>query len=398
MTMTMSSTICTIDTAEKDSERIQLIEKFIKSYGGEVCHEALKECSTRKESLDYLFEGEFINRHLDLAIEYKTLIDFSGTWHKLEDRLARAVLAHKDVALIIEYGTPILIDLEKYSCRFINSAVQDGSANILTLAILQAKCAEWERDGVHVRIISNKSLFTTTVLNLLYFVSKEIHGGLALATPDHRSQLITWLAKCPVRGVGLKVAEKLVDRFFNMHSIASQHEDSLVDCVGKIGYNIERFFYDSSLRQKAIAEKIPDLDKELIKPVLESQQILPKDTTIKNNIKVTPSKETSLKSPLNQSLPKSDGMEYLTNYVSTYKEPIKPLTLEEKIIHEVQTIGYPYGDQECLRFIMQEEGNGMAFAHATMRELLSKSHQLHMSQGIITFCGVKADDILDIGV
>lgn len=379
MSIDFSSLIVTADTNEKDLERVGKIQKFIESNYGYFERAALKECSTRPESLDYLFEGDFQGKPIDLAVEYKTLEDFAGSWQLLEDRLARAVLAHDHVALIIEQGTPELTDLETTTCRFINPAVKDGSANVLNLSVFQAKIEEWMTQGVHVRVIQNKTQLTTTILNLLYFVTKEQHGGLWLKETDFKSSFINWLAYMPIKGIGFSVAKKLAERFPNINWMASYDVHDIQDCVGNVtGKKIFDFLHN---RTPGFSEIVQDskVDEKPTKSISkEKKPAISQIQSLTGEIK--------------------KDVQFLDDHKPEYQKPIKPKSLEEVVVDAVKSSLHPYNTDECLRLIMIETGLKMQTAHIKMKSLLKESNQLHLSNNIITFCGVQEQKEMDIGV
>ncbi len=404
MTINLSSIVVYGDSNEKDKDRIALIQNFIESNGGYFERAALKECSTRKEGLDYLIEGEFNGKPINLRIEYKTFEDFSGTWQELEDRLPRAILACPEghVALIIEYPPIDLTEMESTNCRFINPAVPEGKGNVLGLATFQAKIEEWTNQGIHIRLIQNTTQLTTTILNLLYYCTKEVHGGLWLESKDYKTQFINWLSYMPVKGIGFSVANKLVERFPNMHWIASYSEEDLQECVGKAtGTKIYNFLRNDTLRdsiEKGLLDKerpviIPNLNDVMSKPI-QTAELKP---TEQNKPTIVQKPIEQIKEPIinPDDSKKNEELFGHTNPDWTPNQII-PKTLEEKIIDEV--IRQPQSDRYILNFIMIYEKLPMPEAHKLMKSTITKSHVLRMNQGMVSYQGVKADVELDIGV
>lgn len=318
-----------IDTNEKDVTRTAAISEFFESNGAAVTNESLRESSVRKESLDYKIEGLYKENNIDLVIEYKTIQDFASSWQDLEDRLFRALQVHAHVALVIEHGAYGLSNINTTRCMFKNPAVPDGSADVLPLAVYEAKLEEWILQGIHVRLINSCAQFPTTVLNLLNFIIKPNHGGLRLRGTDFRIKMLNLYSQ--LDGIGIKTAEKLLIAFPNLYHLSSYAETHLQECIGKKrGQKLWEFLHNQELITDAwrnhghLTEEVkPNLifpPQSSVNDIIDIEDIqyAGKYTEVKPNVIDSPTCSMSLKERLKEFF--ADGKSHtMQEIVDTHK-------------------------------------------------------------------------------
>ncbi len=199
--------ICAVyDSREKSSTRIEIFKNFIEGNGGAVEKGALTLC-------DYKLEGMFREKEISLGIEFKTLSDFSSSYQDLPDKLARSFELYSDVGLFVEVPQFKVSSADEFHATVINSAVPDGSANVLNYAALMNSLESWQTEGIHVRQIGAEYLFGYALGSVLINITKETHRGLEISKiKDYKTAYLNCISK--LDGVGYKTALKIAKYFF----------------------------------------------------------------------------------------------------------------------------------------------------------------------------------------
>ncbi len=227
-----------IDTREKSQSRIKRITDYWLSKGG----------MTTKTTLplgDYLITGYFRGKEIDLLIEYKSLIDLSGSYQDLPDKLFRAGKKHQSIALFIEEGN---IALSFNNGTFIkNPALRDGSADVLNYYAYKNMLDSFAQDNIHIRCFQHELYFEEDLYSLLIHLSKDCHTGLHVKGRDFNTIMMNVL--CKMDGIGAVRAHKLMAIVPNLERLVelAHYEGVFEKLIGTInGKKLRAFIQEKS--------------------------------------------------------------------------------------------------------------------------------------------------------
>jgi hypothetical protein len=253
--------ILTIDTREKDTDRILAIWEFFEENGAIIVWDALPRC-------DYKIEGNLKGISVNLGIEHKVLTgDFFPSLNDLPSKLFEAYRYYDDVALFIEEGNYNIKNTDDNLDAWIqNPAMQNstGAEGIGTLAMYNNFCGSMATNGIHIRSFRTVQHFPITVSGLLKSIIKPIHRGLEVTNleNDFYKSMMNVFVKFP--GIGAKTAEKALKYIHNLHWLGCSSMDELQDIFGDAtGRKAYQFIYNDS-RKNECAKNLEELHNKNI--------------------------------------------------------------------------------------------------------------------------------------
>jgi len=213
--MDLSSAIVTIDTREKDQQRVHTVETAFRNNNASV---TLHKC----EYVDYVITGFYRGNEMNIGIEYKTFDDFLLNRDKLPDRLFHALETYDTVALFVEMDskdisydtnndTMTLISPTDYVVRQKHQNV----GHIVTTTITQFEngMASFSKWGVECRtIFYSPRQIPYSMFALIRHSTKDSHKGLRLKydKETNNSDAIFKNMMTQVPGVGVATVNKLM--------------------------------------------------------------------------------------------------------------------------------------------------------------------------------------------
>jgi len=122
------------------------------------------------------------------------------------------------------------VDLEE--CGDFEFVKNWAAESVLRYDLYQARLAEWQDQGVHVRTFEKLDHFAPSLGNLIDFVSKSGHKSFEYREPCSADLILKML--CQIPGLKLHTVSKLLKDNKNM-TFAELNEMSVKDLQGKIG-------------------------------------------------------------------------------------------------------------------------------------------------------------------
>jgi len=222
----LSGISLTIDTREQDEDRISIITDFFSSRGASV---QLLKC----EYVDYHLEGYYADKEINIGIEYKTGVDFSGSFTLLNNRLALACGVYDNVGLILQHNHNSILDAnydtyEKFRYRY---NVKKDLTLYTDYSSLQNTLRSFANDGVVVGQIKDIWEFPRQVVSMLNYVTNEDHKGLHLDGGNDKQVFRNMLLKIP--GIGPRISGKLVEEYSCIGELFGAKTEDLADVIGK---------------------------------------------------------------------------------------------------------------------------------------------------------------------
>lgn len=212
--MDLSSVVITIDTREKDRQRINAVETAFRNNKAST---VIKKC----EYVDYVITGYYRGEEINIGIEYKTFDDFIMNRDKLPDRLYHALETYDTVALFVELDPGMSYNTDDDTMTLVSPTdfvVRVKHPNIghivtTTLAEYENMVASFTKWGVECRTIYFiPKQIPYSMFALIRHVTKGYHTGVKLKyrKDSDNSEAIFKNMIVQVPGVGVGSANKLI--------------------------------------------------------------------------------------------------------------------------------------------------------------------------------------------
>ena len=237
----LSNLILTIDTREKNTDRINSISDAFENFGACVEFSKLELC-------DYHIQGIFRDKEINLGIEAKSLPDYANSYKDLSWKLLEAYKYYEDVAIFVETGQYGL-KIEGLHAFIRNPKAPGDIGDILTVAELHNSLQSFRESGIIVHELSYAAQFPYTAYATMIYLSKEFHHGVETKIEDVNNYTrddiywgtISMLVKIP--GIGIKTAQKLMEKLGNLYWCVSMSEEDIADIIGRRNArNVYEFF------------------------------------------------------------------------------------------------------------------------------------------------------------
>ena len=229
----------TADTRERDPERIRGVKVFVESQGGGFEVEGLPN----NGGCDYRVTGTYKDSEINLGIEYKTLVDFTGSYKKLPDRFHNAYELYDSVALVLEVPKySFNIDDDGFHGTIRNPRVHNGSADVLKYGTFQGVLQSIARSGVYVVRVQSSAEFPYALGWLINYISNPIHSMMGWSENTYQSQYLSSLSQIP--GVGVKSATKIMGKYPRYRDLVSTSPKELGEFLGSpLGNKVYGFLH-----------------------------------------------------------------------------------------------------------------------------------------------------------
>jgi hypothetical protein len=165
--------------------------------------------------------GLFRDKEVCVAIEYKTMQDYSGSYSDLDWKLVDSYLHYKQVALFVEHG-----DMElSYSNgqSFVrNKSVPNGTADILPYEHYLNECDRYSRIAeVHVRTFPYENFIDANLDSLMTMISGEPKVPMYCRGKDLDQEKVAFInSLLYIPKIGVSTAMKFTNYYPNWETLA----------------------------------------------------------------------------------------------------------------------------------------------------------------------------------